>query len=312
MRSVLRWGRSAYETDADMAREESSARALGLSWALRPQVDLVPSERADALVVTSKVQVTGDVLDVVRPSVVITTTSGYEHVDTAACAERGIPALRCPMARRDAVVEHSLEALIRLLRRLPAQEAPAVDGRWARGDLPGLSPRGLRGSTIGVVGLGVIGSRMVELLQALGAEVLGIDPHVDLPGIESATLEDALPRLDALTLHASLPPEARGLVGRAELERLPRGAIVVNTARGDLLDPMAAAELVRAGHLGGLACDVFPAEPWPHLAEHAAPDVLLTPHASGFTHDLGRRVSEDVEAALTAWVEGRELPWRVA
>jgi len=311
MRSVLRWGRSAYETDTDMAREESVARSLGLGWALRPRVDLMPSERADALVVTSKVSVTGDVLDVVRPSVVITTTSGYEHLDLQAHRDRGVPALRCPLARRDAVVEHTLEALIRLMRRLPEQEQPAHEGRWARKDLPALAPRGLAGSTIGVVGLGVIGSRVVELLTALGASVIGIDPSVSLDGIEMASLEQALPRLDALTLHASLPDSARGLVGAEQLRALPAGAIVVNTARGDLLDPIAAAELVQDGHLGGLACDVFPQEPWPHLKAYAAPNLLLTPHASGFTHDLGRRVARDVQAALTAWVEERELPWRV-
>lgn len=312
MRSVLRWGRSAYETDQDMAREESLARGLGLGWALRPEVDLRPTERADALVVTSKVRVDAEVLDVVQPSVVITTTSGYEHLDLDAHRARDIPALRCPLARRDAVVEHTLSALIRLLRRLPEQERPAELGRWARGDLPDLAPRGVRGTCIGIVGLGVIGSRMATLLQGLGASVIGIDPHVTLDGVHQLPLHEALPRLDALSLHASLPDDARGLIGAAELDRLPRGAVVVNTARGDLLDVTACVRRVRDGHLGGLACDVFPTEPWPHLADQAGPGVFFTPHASGFTHDLGQRVADDVHAALAAWVEGGELPWRVA
>lgn len=312
MRAVLRWGRSAYETDVDMAREESAARTLGLSWALRPEVDLVPSERAHALVVTSKVSVTAEVLDIVRPEVVITTTSGFEHLDLDAHRARDIPALRCPMARRDAVVEHSIEVMIRLLRRLPEQEEPARSGRWARGDLPSLAPRGLRGSTVGIVGLGVIGQRMAELLQAFGAQVIGVDPDVTLDSVESRSLQEALPELDVLSLHASLPDRARGLIGPAEIAALPRGAILVNTARGDLLDVNAAVEAVRGGQLGGLACDVFPQEPWPMLAEQSGPRILFTPHASGFTRDLGARVADDVQRALTAWVSGAPLPWRVA
>ena len=158
----------------------------------------------------------------------------------------------------------------------------------------------------------MIGSKVASLLTAMGARVIGIDPYVDQPGIEQMSLREALPLLDALTVHASVPDTARGLIGAEELEALPRGAVVVNTARGDLLDPVAAAELVQDGRLRGLAVDVFPKEPWPHLQAYASPNILLTPHASGYTHDLGERVAADVKAALTAWVKREELPWRVA
>jgi phosphoglycerate dehydrogenase-like enzyme len=311
MRAVLRWGQSAYETDEDMAFEEAHAHGLGLSWALRPDPRTPPRTRADALVVTSKVSVTDEVLEQVRPSLVLTTTSGFEHIDVEACVARGIIAARCPMARRDAVVEHTIEALIRLLRRLPDQEAPAATGRWARADLPHLAPRGLSGSVVVVVGLGVIGGRLAELLQALGARVIGVDPVEHPASVEVLPLAEAVRHADAVTLHASATPSAIGLLDRPRLRSLPHGCVVVNTARGDLMDPVAAAGLVRAGHLGGLACDVFPTEPWPHLRDEAGPNVLLTPHSSGYTHDLGRRVADDVRTALEAWVSGREVPWRV-
>lgn len=311
MRAVLRWGQSAYETDQDMAREESHAHGLGLSWALRPNPKESPAARADVLVVTSKVKVTGEVLDVVRPSLVLTTTSGFEHIDVDACRARDVAAARCPMARRDAVVEHSIEAMVRLLRRLPDQESAAAEGRWARAELPHLAPRGLRGSTVVLVGLGVIGSRMAELLQAFGARVIGVDPEASPDGVEMLSLDEAIPHADAISLHASATPSAIGLLDRHALRSLPHRCVVVNTARGDLMDPLAAAGLVRSGHLGGLACDVFPREPWPHLRDEVGPHVLLTPHASGYTHDLGRRVADDVRAALEAWVAGNEVPWRV-
>lgn len=311
MRTVLRWGQSAYETDADMARERRNAEALGLAWTERADPKSPPAQRADVLVVTSKAWVTPEVLDTVQPELVVTTTSGFEHLDLQACADRGIVAARCPLARRDAVVEHTLEALIRLLRRLPDQERPAREGRWARGDLPSLAPRGIRGSTVVVVGVGVIGSRVAALLEGLGAEVLGVDPSGPDVGIPLLDLDQALARADAVTLHASSSETSRGLFGRRRLRSLPRGCVVVNTARGDLMDPLAAAGLVENHHLGGLACDVFPEEPWPHLEAHASDHILLTPHASGYTRDLGARVAADVEAALAAYVEGGEVPWRL-
>jgi phosphoglycerate dehydrogenase-like enzyme len=308
MHAVIRWGRSAYESAEDMAREEELARDLGLSWALRPDPRAPPTSRADVLVVTSKVQVDGPVLDVVRPRLVLTTTSGFEHLDRRACRARGVTAARCPLARRDAVVEHTLSALIRLLRRLPDQEAPAHEGRWARGDLPALAPVGLEGTPIAVVGLGVIGSRVAQVLSGLGARVLGVDPEPPPGAPETMPLDEALETCAAVTLHASSTPSSRGLLDADRLAALPRGCLVVNTARGDLMDPLAAARAVARGHLGGLACDVFPEEPWPHLAQHAGPRILLTPHAAGYTRDLGRRVAVEIRSALRAFVAGEPVP----
>lgn len=311
MSALLRWGRSAYETPDDLAREQRDAHELGFTMRAAPRADILPDGRADVLVVTSKANVDARALDSVRPQLVITTTSGFEHLDLVACAERGIAACRCPLARRDAVVEHTIYALIRLLRRLPAQEAPAYDGRWGRADLPALAPRSLSGTPIAVVGLGVIGTRVATVLTALGAQVLGVDPSPSDPTMRAVPLPDALAQAHAVTLHTSSTPSARGLLDAEALAGLRPGCVVVNTARGDLMDPIAAAGLVASGHLGGLACDVFPEEPWPHLAAHAGEQVLLTPHASGYTVGLGERVAAEVRGALTAWIAGDPLPWRL-
>lgn len=311
MSALLRWGRSAYETPDDLAREQRDAHELGFTVHAAPRADVLPDTRAEVLVVTSKATVDARALDTVRPNLVITTTSGFEHIDLAACAERGIAACRCPIARRDAVVEHTIYALIRLLRRLHAQEAPAHHGRWSRSDLPGLAPRSLSGTPIAVIGLGVIGARVATVLTALGARVLGVDPGPSDPTMRTVPLTDALAQAHAVTLHTSSTPSARGLLGGDALAGLRSGCVVVNTARGDLMDPIAAARLVGSGHLGGLACDVFPEEPWPHLAAYAGERVLLTPHASGYTVGLGERVAADVRAALTTWITGDPLPWRL-
>lgn len=312
MSEVLRWGQSAYETGQDLDRERREAETLGLRWRSHPDPHELPSGSAEILVVTSKVTVGARELDALDPRLVVTTTSGYEHLDLAACTARGTRATRCPTARRDAVAEHTIEALIRLMRRLDLQEAPAREGRWARSDLPAIQPRSLRGATIVVVGLGVIGRRVHALLTELGAVVLPVDPYLSNSGLDLWRLDEAISRADGITLHASAHPSARDLLSEERLLRLPRGCVVVNTARGDLMDPATAASLVLSEHLGGLACDVFPVEPWPELATFAAPNILLTPHASGFSAGLGERVATEVSAALRAWVNGEPLPWPLA
>lgn len=308
---VLRWGRSAYETPDDLARERDDARHLGYEWYHTEDVVGALSE-ADVLVVTSGVRVGAEALDRTRCRVVITTTSGYDHVDIALCASRGVAVLRVPEARRDAVIEHALAALLRLQHRLGDLEAYAPRGVWARDRLPELAPIGLSGSGVLVVGLGVIGTRMAEVLRTLGANVVGVDPTALPAGMETGELDDLLPTVDAVTLHCSLTPSSRGLFDASRIGRLRSTAVLVNTARGEVLDVEAAVTAVRDGKLRGLACDVFPVEPYPRIAEGAAVgNVLFTPHAAGFVRDLGARVALGVRQALTALAAGAPLPHRV-
>jgi glycerate dehydrogenase len=258
----------------------------------------------DALVVTSKVRVSAEVLAGFGGSLVLTTTSGHEHIDTKACAAMGVAVGRCPLARRDPVVGWSIAALLGLSYDLPWFLEEARAGRWSRAELPRRSPRGLSGRAVAVVGLGVIGSRVKEALEALGAEVLVVDPvHGDL------SLDAALARADAVTLHCALSDTTDGLIGRAELSRMRPHAVLVNSARGGVLDVRAAVAAVHSGRLGGLAVDVFPTEPWPELAEGTShPAVWFTPHSAGYTEGLGERVATEVVASLGAWRDGAEVP----
>jgi len=310
---VLRWGRTDYETDTSLALERRGASDLGLSWALEP--GFAPTAalgEARAIVVPSRVRVDASVVARFPGDLVVATTSGYDHVDLDACRARGVAVVRLPEARRDAVVEHALGSLIALMRRLPDLDRRARDGVWARAELPALAPTGIDGATIAVVGLGVIGRRMAQVLGALGARVLGVDPDVRLPGVERVDLHTALAAADAVTLHCSLTPTSRGLVGADALDRLRPHAVVVNTSRGEVLDVETAVARVRDGRLRGLACDVFPVEPYARLAATAdLPAVWFTPHSAGYTADLGERVADGVSRALAAWVRGEDLPHRV-
>jgi phosphoglycerate dehydrogenase-like enzyme len=267
-------------------------------------------EDAEVIVVTSKNPI-GEAELARMPSarLVLTTTSGYDHLDLPALQARGIRAGRSPLARRDAVVDAALGMLLHGLRAFGPLRAAAREGRWARRELPHLGMRQLRDSRIGVVGLGVIGRRMAAVLQALGAEVVGHDPAGLPDGVPAMSPVRMLQECDGLTLHCRLEPGSAGLLGAAELAQSNPRLVLVNTARGDVLDARAAVARLAAGGLHALGLDVFPVEPWPELDRvRGLPGYLALPHAAGYHDRLSELVSDELCAAVEAWVSGRPLP----
>ncbi len=313
---VLRWGRAVYETDADLDLEARSVGEAGMRWSLHAGAEPPPAlADATVLVVHSGVRLDAQRLRAFgagRGRLVVTTTSGSDHIDVGAARALGLRVARCPLARRDAVVEHALAGMIAGLRRLPALQARAVAGAWARAELPALAPRGIAGSTVVIVGCGVIGARMAEVVGSMGADVIEVDPFAPHGARARLELDEALGRADVVSLHCALSAGTRQMFNASRIARLRHGAVLINTARGDLLDVDAAVAAVAAGRLGGLLVDVFPEEPYPRLAAGAAVDgVWFTPHASGYTVGLGRRVAEGVGAAVAAFVTGAPLPFPV-
>ncbi len=312
-RRVLRWGQSAYETNADLALETHGAAQLGLRYVLASDPKTVPDlDGVDALVVTSKARVTAEVLSGFDGSLVLTTTSGWDHIDVAAARARGITVGRSPQARRDAVVEQALSMAAGLLRRFPTQLARARQGVWARGELPELDPLRLQDGPLLVVGMGVIGRRMATWARSLGVDVWGVDPRGVPDGVRAVDLDAGLADAQAVSVHCALSDTSRGLLDAARVARMRPEAVLVNTSRGDVLDVRAAVSAVRDGRLRGFATDVFPVEPEPELATLASVDgVWLTPHSAGYSRGLGQRVADEVVAGLSAWAEGRPLPHEV-
>ena len=299
---LSRWGRSPYETDAQLQAERA---------ALADLVEVVPpGTPAEIIVVTSKDEVGRAWVDRLSPvRLVLTTTSGYDHVDVELLRSMGIAAGRCPLARRDAVVESALAMLLDGLRAHGRLRAAAAEGRWARSALPQLGMGRMAGAEIGVVGLGVIGRRMAEVLAALGARVLGADPAGVPPGVEPVSLPTMMARCAAVTVHCRLEPGSTGLIDAAMLAEARRGLVLVNTARGDVLDVEAAIAALDGGRLGALMLDVFPVEPWPALdAVRTRPQLTLLPHAAGYYEGLSEAILAELRAAIAAWVAGRPLP----
>ena len=301
---LSRWVVSSYETEADMAAEQD---------ALRPLVSMVGlKEDAEILVVTSRICVDESLLEHTPSArLVITTTSGHDHLDLDALRARGIAACRLPLVRRDAVVESALGMLVDGLRCIDSYRAAAVAGQWIRHQMPTLAPKTITGSRIGVVGFGVIGRRMHEVLELLGAEVWGHDP-AGLPAtVRPATPEEMVRRCDAVSLHCRLTADNHAMIDAALLAKARPGLVLINTARGGLLDVDAAVAALDEGRLRYLGVDVFPQEPWPQLAVASRPGILFTPHAAGYHTGLPRMVREGLVAVVAAWVSGSALPWRL-
>jgi len=312
---LTRWGRSPYETDPDLAAERAALERLGVTYRPLPQgAPAADLDDPDVLVVTSLTSVGAPELDAApRCRLLVTTTSGHDHLDLDVARARGIAVARCPLARRDAVVEATLALILALLKDLPRLSDDARAGRWARADLPSRPIALLGGLPVGVVGLGVIGARVAATLAALGARVRGVDPAVRLPGVEEAPLPDLVATCRVVTLHCSLGPGAPPVLDAPLLARARPDAVLVNTARGGVLDLPAAFAALEAGRLGGLGLDVFPEEPYPGLARIAAhPRVLCTPHGAGYHPGLGAAIAGELVDCVSAFLAGRSVPHRVA
>jgi D-3-phosphoglycerate dehydrogenase len=302
---LSRWGQSPYETNADIAAEATALSAL-------VQV-LPPGGDAEIVVVHSKIPF-GEAELVQAPScrLVITTTSGTDHLDLPALEARGVTAARLPLARRDAVVETALMMMLWGLRATGPLQAAAQAGRWARGDLPQMNMRLLGGRTVGLLGLGVIGSRVATVLRALGADVLGCDPRGLPDGVRAVSLP-ALLSCDVLSLHCDLNPTSAGIIGAAELSEARPGMVLVNTARGGLVDEEAALQALAEGRLGAVCLDVFAEEPWPGLSRvDSHPALMVLPHAAGFHTGLPAAIQAGLMDAVTAHCQGAPVRFRVS
>ena len=257
----------------------------------------------DAWIVRSATKVTRRLIDA-APELrwVARAGAGLDNIDVEAARARGITVLNVPGANAVAVAELTFGLLIALLRQIPAADASLRRGEWDRARWKGGE---LRGRTLGIVGLGRIGRAVAARARAFEMPCVGHDPYVDgasirALGVEPLPLEALLPRAQILTLHLPLTPETRGLIGAAELAKLPRGALVVNAARGGLVDEEALHAALRSGALGGAALDVFATEPPGASSLLSLPNVVATPHVGAATAEAQEAVGEEIVRLLVA------------
>lgn len=264
---------------------------------------------ASALIVRSRTKVDTDLIragDALR--VVGRAGVGVDNIDIPACTRRGIAVLNAPAANTYSTAELAFGLLLAAARRIPEADGSIRDGAWMRKHLRGTQ---LSGKTLGVIGLGRIGAEVAMRGRAFGMRVVAYDPFVneeraeDL-GIELVDLDALLGMAHAVTLHVPLMEENRGLIGREEIAAMRPGAILVNAARGGLVDETAVAEGLASGQLGAAGLDVYETEPLPADSPlREAPHLVFTPHLGASTFEAQRQVSRQIAVAVRdALLEG--------
>ena len=233
---------------------------------------------------------------------------GVDTIDVDAATERGIAVLTAPSGNTISAAELTFALLLALVRRVPAADRSMKAGEWDRKSFSGLE---LYGKTLGLVGAGRIGGEVARRALAFGMHVLAYDPYLtneraQALQVELATLADVLGRADVLSVHVPLTDATAGLIGERELAMMKPGALLVNAARGGIVDEAALCRSLGEGRLGGAALDVYQEEPLP--PEHplrTLPNVVLTPHLGASTHEAQQNVALEIaEGVRLALLEG--------
>lgn len=228
---------------------------------------------------------------------------GLDNIDCAAAKGRGIAVRNTPNATSFSVAEHAIALLLALTHHIPIAHASLEAGRWEKKAFVG---RELYGKRLGIIGLGRIGREVAIRTRAFGMEIIAHDPLVD-PARASAlrvpllTLEEVLSRADVVSLHLPLEVGTQNLMSAHRLRQMKHGAILINCARGGLVDEAAVAAAVKQGHLAGAAFDVFAEEPLPASPLRGVPGILLTPHIGASTVEAQARAGEEVADIVIAF-----------
>lgn len=264
-----------------------------------------------ALIVRNKTQVTADLLNH-GPNIVAVGRIGVglDNIDLEACKDRNIAVYPATGANAASVAEYVMTAALMLSRPCYRVSDEMIGGAFPRERLSG--GRELTARTLGIIGFGAIGQAVATRARAFGLTIVAHDPglpddHPAWNGIARMSCDEVIAEADILTLHVPLTDNTRGLIDAAALRAMKPGAILINTARGGIVDEPALADALKNGHIAGAAIDVFSSEPLtPDIARLFAgiDNIILTPHVSGLTVDSAVRVSETVADRILSHLAG--------
>jgi D-3-phosphoglycerate dehydrogenase / 2-oxoglutarate reductase len=228
---------------------------------------------------------------------------GLDNIDLAAAKRRGIAVIYAPGSTTSAVAEHTLMLMLAAARRLGQTTAAVHAGNWAVRD--GYSSTELNGKTLGIIGMGAIGRRVAALAAAFGMSIVAWTRSGDTAGYPALPLLELLGAADLVSLHVALTPATRHMIGAEELALMRPGALLINTARGALIDQAALAAALERGALGYFASDVLDPEP-PNTGERllASPHTLITPHIAAITDTTYRAMCVRTAANVLALLRG--------
>jgi phosphoglycerate dehydrogenase-like enzyme len=230
--------------------------------------------------------VTERVLEAGPLRVVVKYGSGTDNIDLGAAERLGVKVSSTPGANARSVAELTIALLFALARHVVAHDRAVRTDSWSR-----LGAMELEGKRLGVVGYGAVGRQVADLAGCLGIEVVAHDPFVESADVELVGLDELLASSDAVSLHVPLDDSTRGMIGAKALERMGSGALLVNTARGGLVDEDALADALASGRLGGAALDAFAVEPPSGSRLLSLDNVVLSPHAGAATAEAAQRTA---------------------
>ncbi|MBL8334281.1 MAG: hydroxyacid dehydrogenase [Rubrivivax sp.] len=259
---------------------------------------LAEAARADVLVVRNRTQVRGELLAALtRCRVVGRLGVGLDNIDVPGCQARGMQVIPATGANALSVAEYVIATAMLLLRGAYQSSAGVAAGAWPRNALS--NGREVGGKTLGLIGFGSIGQLTARLARGVGMQVAAFDAMLDddhpayaEAGARRAGLDEVITMSDVVSLHVPLVDSTRGLFSAARIASMKKGAVLINTARGGIVDEVALAASLKAGHLGGAAIDVFDTEPLPASPHfEGCPNLVLTPHIAGVSAESNERVS---------------------
>ncbi len=296
-------------------RAEAILRDAGFDVDVR--VGLKPDELKsalgayDGLAVRSATKVTADVLETAtRLKMIGRAGIGVDNIDVAAASRRGVIVMNTPSGNATTTAEHALALMMSLARRIPQATASLKGGKWEKKKFQGTE---LSGKTLGIVGLGNIGRIVCDRARGLSLKVIAFDPFLSPDaaaklGAELVSLGVLFERADIITVHTPLTAETKGVVGTEALKRCKPGVLIINAARGGIVDEQALLEALKSGHVAGAALDVFEKEPPP--ADHPLlklDNVICTPHLGASTEEAQEKVAIEVAEQLVAYFTRGEI-----
>lgn len=297
--------------ELDTSRLESAAPALTL-LAATAQHEVLERIAGHAIVMTNKLRLDRAIIEG-SPDLrlIALSATGTNNIDLEAARERGIAVCNITDYCTPSVVQHVLGVLLSLTHHLSDYSREARDGTWAKGSqftLLGHRIRELRGLTLGVIGWGVLGRAVAQACQsALGMRVVVANRPGAAPIEGRVDLDELLRISDVVTLHCPLTPATAGMINESRLALMKRDAILINTARGGLVDVEALAIALRGRRLGGAAIDVLPVEPPVSGSPLFAPDLpnlIVTPHTAWAAVESRQRCLDEVAANVADWRAG--------
>src|SRR6202034_2896113 len=281
---------------ADKISERGTALLREAGWnVVTPTAAALPSEivDADALIVRSATKVTAALMaNAGRLRVIGRAGVGVDNVDVDAATRRGVMVMNTPGGNAVSVAEHTIALMLGLARAVPQANASIQAGKWEKSAFSGTE---MRGKTIGLVGLGRVGTEVARRARGLEMKVLAYDPFVTPAAareveVELLPLDEVLKQADVVSLHTSLSGSTEKMIDAAAIAKMKKGARLINCARGELIDGAALAEALRSGHLSGAAVDTFATEPPKNSPLSGLPNLIATPHIAGSTAEAQEEV----------------------